>query len=312
MHTYVVMGVVFSLLALVFWGVGDFLIQKTTRLVGSWKAVFYIGVTGSVILFPFVIGQFRFLSWSEIGLLLFFSVLTLVASIFDFEALRKGKMAVVEPIIGLELPITIALSVIIRGEDLSFFQAFLMAVVFVGIVFVTTSKRVSRRSVHAQELNHSNAESRRVYIFEKGVLFAIVGALGMSGINFVVGVGSQDISPTMTIWFIDTFLAVFSFLYFVMKGNGEWKNLWSDIRRHPRIILLQGILDNAAWFTYGVATTWVSISIAITVSQGYIVLAVLLGLILNHEKITFLQKVGIGLSLGGILILSALVADHFI
>ncbi len=303
-------GIFFSLLALGFWGFGDFYIQKTTRLIGSWKTTFYIGAIGSVLLFPFVVKELPQLSWSEIKLLFIFSFLTLIASILFFEALRKGKMAVIEPIVSLELPIVVALSVFLRGESLHMPQFLLMAIIFAGSLLITTFKQTQK--TFSSPPQHAIQKRKVLYVLEKGIFLAVLGAFGAAGISFMIGVGSQDISPLVTLWFIETFLVVFTVSYFVLKGEGEWKNLWAEVRHHPRIILLQGILDNAAWLAYGIATTWVSISVAMTVSQGYIVLAVLLGLILNHEKITFLQKVGIGLSVGGILALSVLVADHFV
>ena len=41
---------------------------------------------------------------------------------FDFEALKEGKFAVIEPILGIELPITVALSLFILKENISFLE----------------------------------------------------------------------------------------------------------------------------------------------------------------------------------------------
>lgn len=39
-------GILFAFIALISWGFGDFFIQKTTRIIGSWKALFFIGIVG--------------------------------------------------------------------------------------------------------------------------------------------------------------------------------------------------------------------------------------------------------------------------
>src|SRR5688500_18454885 len=47
-------GIFFALIALFSWGFGDFFIQRTTRVIGIWKALFFIAFTGGMVLFPFI------------------------------------------------------------------------------------------------------------------------------------------------------------------------------------------------------------------------------------------------------------------
>ena len=100
-------GILFAFIALVSWGFGDFFIQKTTRVVGSWNVLFFIGIVGLIGLFPFVKNDLASLNNSNLLLLGLLGVVVVFAALFDFEALRQGKIAIVEPIIGLELPITV-------------------------------------------------------------------------------------------------------------------------------------------------------------------------------------------------------------
>ncbi len=100
-------GILFALVALFSWGFADFFIQKTARIIGSWKALFFIGIAGAVGLFPFVVGGLSSLSNNNLLLLLLLGVVGIFGALFDFEALRQGKIAIVEPITGLELPITV-------------------------------------------------------------------------------------------------------------------------------------------------------------------------------------------------------------
>lgn len=55
-------GIGFSLSALFFWALGDFLIQKSTRLIGSWKSLFVNCAVAAIILTPFVARQLLYLS----------------------------------------------------------------------------------------------------------------------------------------------------------------------------------------------------------------------------------------------------------
>lgn len=281
-------GILFAFIALVSWGFGDFFIQKTTRVVGSWKALFFIGIVGLIGLFPFVKNDLVFLNSSNILLLSLLGVVVVFAALFDFEALRQGKIAIVEPIIGLELPITVGLSLALANESLSFLQLVLVGIVFIGIILAITAHHT-----------HFHYHKR---IFERGVILAGIGAIGMALTNFLVGVSSQGISPLITIWFAHSLLAVVCGIYILYKG--EFGNLISDFKNNPKPIIGQSILDNVAWISFAKATTYIPIAIATTISESYIALAVLLGLFVNREKLRTHQIVGVTLVIIGVITLS--------
>ncbi|MBP6912267.1 MAG: hypothetical protein KBB88_03660 [Candidatus Pacebacteria bacterium] len=51
------LGVLASVGALIAWTFGDFSIQRAVRKIGNLPALFFIGMTGSIALFPFVYSQ---------------------------------------------------------------------------------------------------------------------------------------------------------------------------------------------------------------------------------------------------------------
>ena len=282
------MGILFAFIALVSWGFGDFFIQRTVRVVGSWRALFFIGIVGLVGLLPFVKNDLVSLSGANLLLLSLLGIIVVFTALFDFEALRRGKIAIVEPIIGLELPITVGLSIALAGESLSFLQLLLIGIVFIGIMFAITAH-------HAYLHYHKR-------IFERGVILASVGAIGMALTNFLVCVSSQDISPLITIWFAHSLVAVVCGAYILFKG--EFWNLISDFKKYPKPIIGQSILDNVAWVSFAKATTYIPIAIATTISESYIALAVLLGLFVNREKLRAHQVAGVILATIGVIMLS--------
>lgn len=281
-------GILFAFIALVSWGFGDFFIQKTARVVGSWKALFFIGIVGLIGLFPFVKNDLASLNNANFLLLGLLGAVVIFAALFDFEALRQGKIAIVEPIIGLELPITIGLSLALANESLSFLQLFLVGIVFIGIILAITTH-------HTRLYYHKR-------IFERGVILAGIGAIGMALTNFLVGISSQGISPLVTIWFAHSLLAVVCGIYILYKG--EFGNLISDFKNYPKPIIGQSILDNVAWVSFAKATTYIPIAIATTISESYIALAVLLGLFVNREKLRTHQIIGVTLAIIGVITLS--------
>jgi len=283
------LGITFAIVALLSWGFGDFFIQKTTRIIGIWKSLFFIGIVGLVALFPFVKNEIFNLGPDSLLLLALLGIVVVFAALFDFEALKQGKIAIVEPLIGLELPITVGLSISLGKEHLSAVQLILIAVVFIGIVLAITA-------------HHTHLHYHR-RIFEKGVILAGIGAIGMALTNFLIGVSSQQISPLMTIWFTHSLLAVVCAIYLIFRG--EFKTILTDLKAHPKPIVGQSIFDNVAWIAFAFATTLIPISIATTISESYIALAVFLGIFINKERLRLHQFIGVALAIGGVIALSA-------
>ncbi len=275
-------GILFAVGALIFWGFGDFFIQRATREIGIWKSLFFISLTAVVILLPFIQGEIGEVLNNPKGLsfLLMAGVAIFAAALLIFESMKVGKLAIIEPILSLELPVAVTLGVFLAHENLNLVQLILIGVVFIGVVLAMTK--------HHTHLHYHKR------IFERGVLYAFFGAMIMGATNFLIGISSQETSALLTIWFTSLMIAVFCFIYFVIKGRV--KSLAGDLKKHIKAITSSSVLDNAAWISYAFATTYIPISIATTISESYIALAVGLGILVNKEKVNWHQIVGIVLA----------------
>lgn len=285
------LGIILAFVALIGWGFGDFFIQRTARSIGSLRALFFIAAGGSLILLPFVAREIPEIltASSPIWILTVTSALGLFPALGYFEGLREGKMSVIEPILSLELPITIGLGVVIHGEHVSLGQALAIALVFVGIILIVTKRRPSLG---------------RVRVLERGVLFAIAAACGLGLGNFIVGISSQNVGPVLTIWFTHTCFALYCF--FLLAARRELGGLGAALLKAKAKVGAQVAFDLTAWLSFATATTLVPISIATTISESYIVLASLLGLYVNRERIKTHQALGMACAAGGAILLSYL------
>ncbi len=281
-------GIIFALIALFAWGFGDFLIQRTTRLVGDWKALFYITLVGFVGLFSFIKAQISALTIYDIMLLSIIGIVSFLASLADFEALKKGKISIIEPVFGLELPFIIAASIIFVKERPEAIQLALMALIFIGILLAITRCRFARNEYR--------------FLFEKGTLLAVAGSIGIAATAVLVGISSRTLSPLTIIWFADGLIMVFSAFYLIKMGS--FRHFWKDLHTHPVPIIGQSVLDNVAWVSFGFATSIIPISITSAISESYIILAVLLGILINREKLRTHQKIGILLAIVSVILLS--------
>lgn len=285
------LGIIFSLVALLAWGFGDFFAQKATRKIGIWKSLFCTGLVGSALLFFFVRDDLLNIplgsDWVLLGLL---GVVFVLAATFDSKALKEGKLSIIEPLIGIELPITVGLSIALAGENLNLLQSVSILTVFVGIVLAMTT--------HFHHLHYH----RR--IFEKGVILAGVGAVIMALTNFLIGLSSREISPMVTVWFADTLLFIVCGVYLIYLR--ELASLRRDFREQPGLLAIQSLCDNVGWISFALAVTLIPISIATAISESYVAVAAILGIYLNHEKLKSHQIIGIVFAVCGIIALSLL------
>lgn len=286
------LGVILALGAMLCWAFGDFYIQKTAKTVGIWKALLYITLAGTIVLFPFIDQEIPTLlnNLGHLVLLTIAGIILFIAAVFDFKGLYEGKFSVIEPVLGIELPITILLSILIWNERPTLMQGMIMFFVFVGITLAVTIRH-----------HHLHLHKR---MFEKGVIFAILGAIFMGVSNFLIGISSQQTSPLMAIWYTSAIIALLSFVY--MSMTGDLHHLWTEIKKYPKMISFMTILDNLAWIFYAYAMSLIPISLATTISESYIAVAVLLGFIINKDKLKHHQKLGVALATISVIILSGI------
>ncbi|MFA6254183.1 MAG: EamA family transporter [Candidatus Paceibacterota bacterium] len=282
------MGIAFAFLALVAWGVGDFLIQKSTRRFGNWQSLFFITALGTIVLFPFIAKDLPAV-WAnskELILLTVTSFIIFLAALFDFQALRVGKLSVVEPIFALEVPIAALLASFILREHLTFYQISLIVLVILGIFLV------SNRSL----------DFFKKFRWERGVQFALLATVGMGLTNFFIGVSSRATDPLMINWFLSLFIFVACLIFLTISG--QWRKMFGYWQTEKRLILSVGIIDNTAWIAYAYSVLYLPIAIAVSISESYIALAALLGIFLNREKLKKHQYLGLVITVIAVIVLA--------
>ncbi|HJV32675.1 MAG TPA: DMT family transporter [Patescibacteria group bacterium] len=284
-------GVLLAIVALFGWGTADFLAQRAVRKVGNATTLFSGSLLGLVILTPFLGSRIGVLVArpSLILLLAIAAAIGIFTALFSLEAYRRGKIAVVEPIMGLELPITILLAVTLRGERLDAAHALTMAAVFVGILMTATGDSLNRRI--------------GLKTIEKGAVFGLIGAIGLGASNFVSSVASQEATPIVAVWSGRlAFTAVFGAYLMV---NGRLAAAMKATKEHPLLVFGSSALYLVAFMAYATSVTLIPISVATTISETYIVLTVLLGVFINKEKLAAHQVAGIVVTALAVGLLSA-------
>lgn len=289
-------GIAAAIVAFFAWGFGDFSIQRTVRHVGALEALFYIGLFGAVILTPIVWGSIPTILFDNDALPVFIAALTMtiLAALLEFEAFGRGKLSVIEPIMSLELVVTVAIGLFFLKEAVTGLQGLLILAISCGIVL----------TVIRHEPRHWWKLWKHPANVERGIILGITGAFTMALVNVFAGLSSQATSPLEAIWFIHTGIGVFSFL--VLTVLGRLRRVIRHAVTFWKPVLAESILDNTAWIAYATAVTVLPISITIGLTESYIALAAFLGILFNRERLQPHQFLGMTIALLGAITLAAI------
>lgn len=283
-------GILFAIIALFAWGLDDLFIEKATRKLGNVFTLFFVTIFGSLVLLPFVWTQITtqgFWSFNNSILILGLATLiTIIAALLDYEALRTGKLSIVEPIYALEIPVTLAFGLVFIHERFTLLQIILVLAVTAGI-FLVSSK----------SFNHF-----KHFTWERGVRMAVGSALFMGATNFLTGFSGRLTSPLVANWFIYTGIALCMLIWIVV--HGQLRQIPKAIIKNPRIILSVSIADLIAWVSFAYSAFYIPIALATAISEAYVALGAILGLVINKEKLQRHQLYGIGVTIGTVIILS--------
>ena len=283
-------GILFSILALIFWGVGDFLIQKSVRKIGDWESLFVISFIGLTAIFPFIY-QDIYLIFENSNLLIFCFISTtfLIASLIGFESYKVGKISIVEPIQVVEIPVSGLLAYFFLKEGINPFAVVVIILLMIGLV----------------SLSLKNHHLKRHSWVEKGVFLAIISSLFMGSANFLIAFTSRITNPLLVVWFFNFFITMITLIYLLF--NHDFFKLLRDISEHKKFLLSVGILDNLAWICFAFAVSIIPVAIAVVLSESYIALAVILGVLINKEILTKHQIAGIFITIPSAILLALLI-----
>jgi drug/metabolite transporter (DMT)-like permease len=267
-------GIIFAFMAMICWGFGDFFIQRCTRKIGDVESLAYLGIISIIVLIPLLMNDFPLLfNYKNLIILSVLGIITFEAAMLNFEALKEGKLSVVDVILEIELPVTAIFGVVFLGETLKFMQIVFMFIIFMGIVLIASK----------------SLKGLKVKI-ERGVILAVLGSIVMGLVNFVTGISARDISPVLAIWFPAIIFSLIS-LVFIIKRDG-FKKFAENGARFKWIIIAMGLFDTAAWVFYAFAMLKEEISIITAITESYPALGMVMGTVFNKEKVRWYQYAG--------------------
>lgn len=277
--------VILAIGAMLGWGIGDFLIQKTIRVIGVLETLIWISLASTILLLPLVIADLAIISWRQFLEMALLGLVGFLCAWWHFKALEIGKLSVVETILSLELPLSILLGVLLFKEHLAGPQIILIALLFVGIILISFKFQ----------------DWRAKHYFEQGALLALSAAFLVALVNFGTAWQAKGSSPYLAIWL--PWLVSLIFAWFFLKKPRRLMFISQGLK-HWKLVLVMVIIDILAWLAFAAATARGELGITVAISESYVAVAVILGIIFNRERLRPWQYVGVVIAITSSLLIA--------
>ena len=198
------------------------------------------------------------------------------ASLCWLAAVSTGKVSLVTPIVATDGAIAAVISIAI-GERLGAGVGVALVVIVVGIVLVSL-----RGGVHI----HGEGSGRTVLL--------ALGAGVMFGLTFVTGAQPEELNALWIVAVGRVVALVIALPIVVSQGSSIRPS-----RAALPFIAVTGAFDVLGYAAF-IQGSHTSLAVASVVASQYVVVAVVGGLLLFHERLTRLQTVGILLTIAGV------------
>jgi uncharacterized membrane protein len=283
------MAIVFAIITLVGWAVGDIFGALSSRKIGSISSFFWCNLLALIITsfyIPFA-GKVE-----SVMLLLFAFILGLInayGTLSYFRAMEKGIASLVGAIGGSSSVITVLFSLIFFGEKITFVQLIGIILAIVGVILVSLDFSALARRKIGEVISDRSVRYALIPFFCWGIYFAFIRI------------------PAETLgWFWAYYPLNFSI--FVLLPLGIVKpNLPTDFadRRNNLYLLLFCLFITAAMFAYNLGILSGYTSIVAPIAGSFPVLFVILARFIFKDRLNRQQMAGIISALAGIVIIGS-------
>src|SRR5438876_1122717 len=298
------MGIILGLSAALFWGTADFLVRYSTRIIGTYRTLFYIQFIGFACLSIFLVASGEFsrlaarISWQWWILAILTALLNVISALALYRSFEIGVLTIVSPIAASSTALTVILA-IISGEMISRARGLGIAAALIGVVLAAIHFTPLSDIKDIDTTTKSMLNPNRVYAslellrrgqLTRGVGWALAAAVGY-GIDFwLLGIYIAPMfGGIMPVWIIrSTTICTLALFATPARQSLRWP-AW----KAWRLIIPIGILDTMAFLSVAIGYTADQVSVVSVLASLFSAVTVLLAWIFLHEKLQWSQWLGI-------------------
>ena len=279
-------GVLFGVVAMLGWGLADFLAKKLVDRVGGLNALLFEQLVAIVFLAPFALLLGELPGIGILPLLVAAAAAWTYPYLAFYKGFERGMVSVISPIGSTWGAGGAVLAAIALGESLSLPQWASIGIIAVGIFLVSTSWKELRKLSY-----------RKL----SGVEWAIAALVGWSVAAVLMKPLVLEAGPFMAIWLVKILsvpmaLSVLPFSnYRVEAPSGLWK-----------LVAAIAVVDAIAFLGYNFGVGTGLVGVVGPVAAAFPIVTVALAWLFLKERLEKSQLVGVALAVGGMALLATL------
>lgn len=268
------------------WGVGDFVVARAVRKTGALNVLAWSQVIG---LSPYVpalllFNSFQMPTWGTVGTVLVSGVVVTLGYLSLYRGLQVGKVSIITPISACWAIVTVVLRSFLFRESLSSVQ--IVAVTLAILGGVAASFRLG-------ELRRLSFKTGAV-----GIQYAFFAMVGL-GLYYVL----LDVLVTELGWFLPVLLVRLAVVSLLFTYSAATRSDASFPRGVALLVVVAGLLEFVAFFSYGIGINSEYTSLVAPVSAASPVVTIALARVFLGERLELNQWVGVAAVLVSLVLL---------
>lgn len=272
-----------SVFTMVSWGILGILVAKISRAVGALAAGFLIMFSAlllTIFIWPIFFSIPSIINWQAFIML---GVLGGGVYALFCHLLKTGRVSVIVPITSVWAVVTASLGILFLHEFVNPLKILSIILVISGVVILSVNWSKKRKVLS---------------IFSLQTAFALLAALGWGFYFFFLGPISKQ-----TGWFSTTLLIrIFVTLTLFILLLPQLKKKAVLFKKIPwKVLLSAAILDVFGFTGYNLAVSRYEVSYVSVIASASPLITVILAAVFLKEKTNFIQKLGMGLVIVGII-----------
>jgi drug/metabolite transporter (DMT)-like permease len=287
------MAIILGLLAAISWGAADFLARYATRLIGTYRTLFFMQFFGLVGLGIYlqISGTFSQLinshHWQAWTWALLAALLNCLCNLALYRAFEVGVLTVVSPIAASSSALTVVLS-FLSGELVSHSQAIGIAASLIGVVLAATS--FTPEIVTLPDAAIDGLVTRKKRGLTRGVGWALVSSVGYGVLFWLLGFYvTPALGGLFPIWLV-RLVSICTLALFAVPTR---QNITLPRGTIWWLLASVGILDTVAFTSAAIGLTTGQVAIVSVIAALFSTVTVVLAWIFLREKLYWSQWLGI-------------------
>lgn len=265
------------------WGFSDLLTKLSLDKDSKWKVIFFGQLLGGLIIF--VIALFR----TDISLLLNdYSYLLVILALLNvlgmytfYRSIELDGISIASPMVNSWVLLTVILGVIFYNEFVNAFQVFAIVLIIIGIFAIS-----SKNGIHLK--------------FNRFFVFPILSMILWAIFFFLLKIPNLIFGALIVTFSVKILTSLFSIPILVK----EKVNLVVTRKKVFLMILLLGLFDCLGFLAFNYAIGLGKVSLVSAIASAVPLISVTLGVFVLKEVLTKKQKLGVFVTIVGLILVS--------